>query len=220
MKNSEFDKAIAFILEGDTELEFYLRFVAFLCEKHGYAIEHSADEYTYEPIDVIKKENGDKILVKYDVVGTISSMNKSAVWFKTQCRRNYQTNWCVCLCYDTDDYTEDVTRFHEGDWLQLRTKLKGANPIIDMVASADIEDIMLLDMEGICGYLEADIANVPDKLPGSKGKKKMKNLFRLFGYTYHEGCRAQSLIETLDMQLLIDKAPLPLQRLENWFIAG
>ena len=115
MKNSEFDKAIAFILEGDTELEFYLRFVAFLCEKHGYAIEHSADEYTYEPIDVIKKENGDKILVKYDVVGTISSMNKSAVWFKTQCRRNYQTNWCVCLCYDTDDYTEDVTRFHEGD---------------------------------------------------------------------------------------------------------
>ena len=79
---------------------------------------------------------------------------------------------------------------------------------------------MLLDMEGICGYLEADIANVPDKLPGSKGKKKMKNLFRLFGNTYHEGCRAQSLIETLDMQLLIDKAPLPLQRLENWFIAG
>lgn len=218
MKNSDFYRAVAFIMEGDTEWEFYLRFVAFICEKNGFLLEHAPDEYSGEPIDIINKPNGTRILVKYFSVGTITNMTQSAAWFKAQCSKQYQSDWHICLCYDSDDYREDVSRFYEGDWLNLRKKLKGAQKTLDMTACADIEDVLLVDKVGICNYLQVSFDQFPEHLSGSKGKRKMKNLFRTYNLTYHEGHRAQYLIEGLDMQLLIDSAQIPLRTLEAWFI--
>ena len=44
---------------------------------------------------------------------------------------------------------------------------------------------------------------------GRKSKVKIKNLFKSAGFTYHEGSRAKPLIEVLDMQYLLDNAPIP-----------
>ena len=52
-------------------------------------------------------------------------------------------------------------------------------------------------------------------LPGRKGKAKMKILYRSVGATYHEESRAKSLIDSLDMQYLLDNAPVPLYKIEE-----
>ena len=90
--------------------------------------------------------------------------------------------------------------------------LSQATQIFDIAASADIEDIMLVDLPNILKYLGLDeVAS----LPGRKGKAKMKNLYRSVGATYHEGSRAKSLIDSLDMQYLLDNAPVPLYKIEE-----
>ena len=84
--------------------------------------------------------------------------------------------------------------------------------VIDLAASADIEDIMLCDVESICSFLAI---NVPEKIPGRKGKAKMKWLYRSCGNTYHEGEKAESMIATLDFQKLISESPLNLAALKT-----
>ena len=50
---------------------------------------------------------------------------------------------------------------------------------------------------------------------GNKGKVKLKKLFRQVGKTYHEGKRARALIDSLDMQKIIDTSSAPLAVIEN-----
>lgn len=87
-----------------------------------------------------------------------------------------------------------------------------AKEIIDLAASADIEDVMLVDLEGICEYLGIP---VPRELKGRKGKAKMKALYRSCGNTYHEGEKSADMVESLDFQKIIAKGPIDLNRLEN-----
>ena len=185
-----FSKGIAFIVEGDTEKEFYLSLLAFLCQKHS------------------------AILVKFNVVGTITQIPHSGKWFNTQCVDKYgnKHGWVVFLCYDTDDYKNDISKFYKGDWATLRTLLKKATAIIDIAAATDIEDIMLQDLAGICRYLGCGI---PSGIHGRKGKVKIKNIFRDNGQTYHEGKRARKLIDTLNMQKIIDSEIVPLLTIEH-----
>ncbi len=101
---------------------------------------------------------------------------------------------------------------YEGDWAVLRDSLKNAKSVIDIAAAADIEDVMLQDIEHVCGYINCDI---PTALKGRKGKVKMKNLFRDNGMAYHEGKRARALIDVLDMDKLINISVLPLKEIEK-----
>lgn len=52
---------------------------------------------------------------------------------------------------------------------------------------------------------------------GSKGKRKMKQLFRLLGpgSAYHEGMRAKELVAALDLDLIIKSAPLDFEKIEK-----
>lgn len=87
-----------------------------------------------------------------------------------------------------------------------------AEEIIDLAASADIEDIILTDLSGVCAYLGID---VPEKLSGRKGKAKMKALYRSCGNTYHEGDKAETMIESLNFQRIVDYSPLDLEKLST-----
>ena len=89
-----------------------------------------------------------------------------------------------------------------------------AQQVYDLVAAADIEDIMLVDIAGICRYLGCQV--IPrESLPGRKGAAKMKQLFRQNGQCYHKGSRAKALIDALDMQMTIDGGILDLDRVED-----
>lgn len=102
------------------------------------------------------------------------------------CSKKHKIPWTVYLCYDTDSSSSNISKFYEGDWKILRQELENskATTIVDLAASADIEDIMLYDIESVLTFL--GIA-MPVKLVGRKGKAKMKALYRKAGRAYHEG---------------------------------
>ena len=208
-------KGIAFILEGDTEKEFYWALLNHFCSKHpgSYLNRIQLDDDIYYHLKM-SSSNDYSILIKPYVLNSISNISHAAAWFKTQCRKKYSPlNWTVFLCYDTDSYNDDITKFYEGDWSILRKKLKPAK-IIDLSAKADIEDIMLLDENSIFKYLGIEPREIPN---GKKGKTRLKRLFRCAGsgVAYHSGTRAKELINSLDFDLIISRAPINLTIIET-----
>lgn len=206
-----YTKGIAFILEGASEKVFYHSFMKWL------AIECRCDFVKVEDLD-----NGDvfyewiigeeKFIIKFNVVGTITQVAHSGKWFNNTCAKKYKIPWKVFLCYDTDSHEYNITKFYEGDWKLLREELKKAKAeeIIDLAAQADIEDIMLVDLYGICKYLEIV---PPEKLIGRKGKAKMKFLYRSCGKTYHEGEKSTDMVEQLDFAKIMKESPIKLDKL-------
>ena len=121
--------------------------------------------------------------------------------------------------YDTDAYNSAITKYHEGDWARLRLDLEPkAKAIIGLAAEADIEDIMLCDYTGVLGFL-----GLPQGTPlpfGRKGKAKMKKLNKMVSLKkpYHEGDKARPLVRALDMDKILQVAPIPLDMLEEAII--
>ena len=158
----KFTEGIAFIMEGKTEKVFYKSFLDYICASNPdivFTKETSEDGEIYfvwsNPIK--------RIIIKIFVVGTISQITNSGSWFANKCSKKIKVPWSVYLCYDTDSSTAEISKFYEGDWKLLRTTLKKAHAknIIDLAASANIEDIMLCDIEGVCRFLNIPI---PEKI--------------------------------------------------------
>ncbi len=213
-------KGLAFIFEGATEKVFYHTMLEYFVGKHcGYSLNTQINGKTGESFDTISFEDK-KILVMFNNVGTITQVTHSGEWFKTRCyERNKGLRWTVFLCYDTDSYQNNITKFHEGDWNELRKTIQKCNDptIIDLAAKADIEDIMLSDAEGVFKYLEIEPIQIPKR---SNGKNKMRQIFRTKGrgYTYHEGKRAEPLIKSLNMEKIISSLPeIPFCEIESEF---
>lgn len=208
-----FKKGFAFILEGETEKEFYYSYLEYLCRKHGAILSRIVD--TSSPDINYELRTGDDVsLLKFNVVNTITQVPRTGRWFNAQCVGKYgsKVEWTVFLCYDKDDYKENISKFYEGDWAILRESLKKAHQIVDVAAAADIEDVMLQDINGICKFIGCESAVT---LKGGKGKIKIKNLFKDHGRYYHEGKRAKDLINTLDMEVLIEGNIVPLKEIER-----
>ena len=207
-----FNKGIAFILEGDTEKVFYLSLLKHLCKKHdGILLQKQTDANSGEIFYTLGNAEH-SILIKFNVVGTISQITNSGNWFERRCYGQHKgLLWTVFLCYDTDNYTHNISKFYEDDWKELRKSIskRKSCSIIDLAAQADIEDIMLVDADGIFNFLGMAPIAIPT---GSKGKVKIKKIFRAKGpgYAYHEGDRAEDLIKALDLDKIILESPLPL----------
>ena len=210
--NESYDRGIAFIFEGATEKVFYRSLLKWIARKNGCTFEKIVSEKDAD-LYYIWTHRSSKILIKVNTVGAITQITNTGKWFINTCAKKHKVPWRVYLCYDTDNAQNDITKFYEGDWKLLRTDLKKTNAEeIDLVASADIEDIMLYDIDSICSFL---VIKVPGKIPGRKGKAKMKWLFRSCGSTYHEGEKAENMISSLDFQKLINRCPLKLKTLKE-----
>ena len=208
-----YSQGVAFIVEGATEKVFYSEYLEHCCRSHEGATllrVNAVEGLNFE----IHQGDGAISLVKFNNVGAITQMTHSADWFLRSCFSRYLSiPWTVFLAYDTDDYNGSITKFHEGDWQRLRNSIsEAANEIIDLAASADIEDVMLCDYQGILRFLGLPSSTT---LPtGNKGKTRMKKLHRMASLNnpYHEGDRARPLIQSLDMQVIESSAPVPLSR--------
>lgn len=210
-----YTKGIAFIMEGSTEKVFYRSFMTWLANRQGCKFEKidalDTGEVLFEWI------NGDEtILIKINVVGAVTQLVHSGKWFSNTCAKRYRISWNVYLCYDTDSHDYDISKFYRDDWKLLREELKKskAKKIVDLAARADIEDVMLIDLLGICRYL--GIAP-PEKLAGRKGKAKMKALYRSCGKTYHEGEKSADMVEKINYEKIIRDGPIPLNLLVEEF---
>lgn len=214
--SNKYEEGVAFILEGDTEKEFYLSLLEFLCKKHDGILERQLDCSNSPDIIYTLKTPNRHLLIKFNTVNTVTQMPHSNRWFITQCKNKHRDvgSWTVFLCYDLDNYKNDITKFYEWDWANLRTALKKkAKAVHDIAAAADIEDIILSDIEGISCFLGS--SSVMDLPTGGKGKAKLKKLFRQTGKTYHEGKRARTLIDSLNMQKIMDTSSAPLVTIES-----
>ena len=91
------------------------------------------------------------LLIKFNIVGAVTQIIHSGKWFANTCVKKFKIPWQVFLCYDTDSPDKDISKFYEDDWKLLRDELKKAKAkdIVDLAASADIEDVMLVDLEGM-----------------------------------------------------------------------
>lgn len=210
-----YTKGIAFIMEGSTEKVFYRSFMTWLANRQGCKFEKidalDTGEVLFEWI------NGEEtILIKINVVGAVTQLVHSGKWFSNTCAKRYRIPWNVYLCYDTDSHDYDISKFYRDDWKLLREELKKskAKKIIDLAARADIEDVMLIDLLGICRYL--GIAP-PEKLAGRKGKAKMKALYRSCGKTYHEGEKSADMVGKINYEKIIRDGPIPLNLLVEEF---
>lgn len=212
--NNEFIRGIAFIVEGATEKVFYRNFLQWLADNNENCSFNKIDNPDIGEIAFEWLSGEASILIKFNVVGTVTQVVHSGKWFTNTCAKKYKIPWQVFLCYDTDSPDKDISKFYEGDWKLLRDELKKskAKEIIDLAASADIEDVMLVDIESICKYLGI---TAPKELKGRKGKAKMKALYRSCGNTYHEGDKAENMIKNLDFQKIINDGPIDLKKLEN-----
>lgn len=212
-----FEKGIAFILEGDTEKVFYLALLKHFCKKiDGVSIEKCTDPVSGEVFYTLGNDNH-KLLIMLNVVGAISQITNSGNWFERRCYGQHKSiKWTVFLCYDTDNYTPNISKFYEDDWKELRKAISKHRScsIIDLAAQADIEDIMLLDVGSVFKFLEINPFPIPS---GSKGKMKMKKIFRAKGpgCAYHEGERAGALINALDFDKIINLSPVPLSQIHT-----
>lgn len=214
---TDYTEGFAFILEGATEKVFYKNLLIYLQSLDSNVVMQKEMEQDSGDIIYIWSNRERRVIIKTYVVGTITQLVHSGKWFANRCAKKYKLPWKVCLCYDTDSPSGEICKFYEGDWERLRNELEKskAKEVIDLAASADIEDVLLYDLEGICNYLHI---TVPDYLPGRKGKAKMKALYRSCGATYHEGEKAEQMIKTLDMDKIIRCSPLGLQRIVDYFI--
>lgn len=212
--NNEFIRGIAFIVEGATEKVFYRNFLQWLADNNENCSFNKIDNPDIGEIAFEWLSGEESILIKFNVVGTVTQVVHSGKWFTNTCAKKYKIPWQVFLCYDTDSPDKDISKFYEGDWKLLRDELKKskAKEIIDLAASADIEDVMLVDIESICKYLGI---TAPKELKGRKGKAKIKALYRSCGNTYHEGDKAENMIKNLDFQKIINEGPIDLKKLEN-----
>lgn len=212
--NNEFIRGIAFVVEGATEKVFYRNFLQWLADNNENCSFNKIDNPDIGEIAFEWLSGEESILIKFNVVGTVTQVVHSGKWFTNTCAKKYKIPWQVFLCYDTDSPDKDISKFYEGDWKLLRDELKKskAKEIIDLAASADIEDVMLVDIESICKYLGI---TAPKELKGRKGKAKMKALYRSCGNTYHEGDKAENMIKNLDFQKIINEGPIDLKKLEN-----
>ena len=212
--SNEYTRGIAFIMEGATEKVFYRSFLQWLAENNEGCSFVKVDNIDIGEIAFEWKSSENTVLIKFNVVGAITQVIHSGKWFSNTCSKKYKIPWQVFLCYDTDSHDNDISKFYADDWKLLRDELKKAKAkeIIDLAACADIEDVILVDLEGICKYLGLSI---PTELKGRKGKAKMKALYRSCGSTYHEGEKAAAMIESLDFQKIIDEGPIDLHKLEN-----
>lgn len=228
MENA-YESGFAFILEGATELTFYDSLLHFFAQKHKEcSLEVQEDPETFETFYLVRGPFGVRI-IRMNAVGTITQIHNSASWFQNTCvhAKGKSIPWTVFLCYDTDSYSADVTKFHEDDWANFRKMIKGrsgAKKIIDLAVSADIEDVFLLDLHGISCFMGLDTDLKQEDIPcGRKGSARIKQLFikqRQLGRTqavYHKGERAKGLIELLDMQKILDSGILPFQWVEEIF---
>lgn len=210
MSLEEYSFAIAFIFEGSTEKCFYFSLLEYLANSVEAKFEEIVDN---NEIYHVWTDSNKKVLIKHNVVGTITQITNSYLWFKSKCG-SIKTKWTVFLCYDTDDYKEDITKFYEDDWKTLRKNIGKKAEIIDLAANADIEDIFLTDLPGICRFLGLETPKL-EKIIGKKGKSKIKRLFKIAGATYHEGAKAKNLIDALNMEYIIENAPVKLKKIRQ-----
>lgn len=215
--DSLYCSGIALIMEGDTEKYFYEEVLNRICIDNDIRLSKKFDNDELSYYFILTKNNNN-ILLKIKNAETITQITNQHLWFKNFCADKFKNiKWNVFLCYDTDG--NNFSTFTELDWKILReniNKLTNVEQIFDCSANRDIEDLFLIDIEGIKKFLNIEADIVVENLKGRKGKVKLKNLYTYYtDLTYHEGEKALPLIQAIDLRKIINHPNNNIDKLEE-----
>lgn len=178
-------RCVIIFTEGETEIEFYDYLINKVKENNN-----------------VEKFNADKIIKK--TLKGISKFDKKLInKFQYDILPKYgDYEITVFLCYDTDVF-EDCQK-PVVDWQKVEKELLnyGVKKVNHIKANKCIEDIFLLDIPGICKYLNIDpIKNIN----GINGVDKMKKLFLKGNRIYQKGYKCEGFIKHLDIDYILKK---------------
>lgn len=176
-------KCIIIYTEGETENEFY-----------------NALLEEIKKVNKIDKFSADKI-VKQCLKGIAKFDKKLLKKFEYDIKTKYKGyELIVYLCYDTDVFDFNAKPPVRWEEVDLKLKLLGAKNVYHIKAEKCIEDILLIDILGICKYLNIPLVK---RVNGQNGVEKMKNLFMRGNRIYQKGFSCEGFINSLDISLIL-----------------
>ncbi len=187
------DTVVTVFVEGDTEVDFYKKLIAFLREKNGGHLPCKVN---------VKNVKG---------VGNYQSKVSRIFLFGVK-PQNTDSVHKIVLCYDTDAF--QFSRKPPVEWDAVVTNLtnKGAAKVCLVKAVTSIEDWFLYDAGGLRQFLK-----LPKdfRMSGYKGLKGLEQLFIRAGRTYIKGIHCKGLVDALDMEVIYPRIKGEVEGLEE-----
>ena len=183
LQASSSNTCIYFIVEGDTEIFFYKRVMDYLRQTKNF-----------------KPNNIEISYINLKGVGNyqVTACRK----FKRELEAHPAERNVIFLCYDSDamDYTENPP-FHYAV-LSDSLKKNGGTDVYPLKAVTSIESWFLLDETGLRQYLKLP-KNVSFK--GYRSQRDLCDLFKKAHKVYIKGSGCQSLINCLNIGVILEK---------------
>ena len=178
-------KCVIIFTEGETEEVFYNRLL------NEIKIKTSTSKFYIDKLE--------KICLK-----GISKFDKKLInIYKNDLSKKYHNyEIVVFLCYDSDVF--DFSTKPPVDWNYIEKNLYelGASKVYHIKAKTCIEDLFLIDINGICDFLKID---VPRNVRGRNAVEKLNYLFYKGKRIYQKGYSTKGFIESLDISLILNK---------------
>lgn len=174
-------KVLAIIyVEGDTEVEFYKKMIAYFKSKYGRRL----------PCEV-------KIC---NLKGVGQYQTKAHRIFTKKIKVDYPDSkyiYKIFLCYDTDVF--EFAKKPLVNWEEVVKSLyeSGAHNVCQVKADKSIEDWFLYDSIGLKKFLKAP---KKDDISNYKGLDGLKKLFFKYNKTYIKGNHCKGLVDCFDMK--------------------
>ena len=125
----------------------------------------------------------------------------------------YKIKTVCCCSYDTDVFEVKQPQIVKWNDISKSVKRMGIDEFIRIGAKSSIEDWILDDLQGICGFLR--LKQVPSPLKGKNGYQRMLDLYKRAHRTYKKGYETEELINALDMSAIRNKRQDVLAPLED-----
>lgn len=192
------NKMVVFFVEGETEVKFYQRLVAYYRDKCGGRLN----------CQVLKPMN----------VGGVSKYKSRVVRiFQNSVISKYRGSdyeYHVFLCYDSDVFEFNPKPPVDWDIVVNDLIKSGAARVVQVRAVHSIEDWFLYDTEGLRKFLHRR-GKIQKK--GCSGQKYLAKLFREADRVYIKGSACDELIKALDMSVIISHIGSEIKEIEDEF---
>ena len=177
-------KCVVFILEGETEVEFYKKIVQDAHDKH--------------PLGRFDVD------IKYKCLKGVGSFKNEALrYFNKELKPKYPTDceFTVVFCSDTDAFEIQKNPPVEWTFVTKEFEENGAKKIIHIQAKHCIEDWFLYDEKGIISFLRLPKTT---KIPKGDGYHRLQKLFNEAHKVYYKGMKSNGLIKHLDLSVIMN----------------
>jgi hypothetical protein len=168
-------------------------------------VEGQSEEAFYSKLcNTIQKDKGssNKIIIK-NLKGIGNYESKAFSKLKNEIIPKYKNASFEVFCsYDTDVFDFPYQEKPPVDWKKVEDKISSLGYQLKHIkVNKAIEDWFLIDLEGLCLFLNI---KKQSKLKGKNGYQKIKNLFSSANKIYQKGYNVGGFVDKLDFKIICD----------------